>query len=270
MHNPNDPLDRYRSAMAVQLGQMHNEKYYTYDDVDIKRLELRNLAETADYSGMSDTEKFMTIYDRYNQAFRGFWTSSAIWYPSLGNTAVDLIQRDFTSELTAVFGSMEKATDAYRAAQYGNMSDSEIRETIAAKYPPLGKITLREFSYMVDEMSQVGVDEKLRYILGEAMVNSGLGDIMVREELLDKPIDIQMLCKQYNTMRNAIAKTISNDVGNSGAVMRELFGVNYDSYGNVYTNNKSPVNYSLLIKQFTEKYQRWTAADYERWVTVHI
>lgn len=234
LHNPNDSLSNYRSATEYYLGQNYYAKYYNYHDIDLKRWQLRISAENADFSGMNDAEKVMAIYNRYNQAFDGFLSSMAIWYPSAGNSATDLIMREYNSELVTVFGSMEKATAAYRTALYGNMSDSEIREVIAAKYPPIGTITMREFHYMVDEMSHVGVDDKLKYILGEAMANSGCGDILVREDLLDKPFDLQMLCKQYNTMRNAMAKTSSNNVGNSGAVMRELFGVSFDDWGNAY------------------------------------
>jgi len=268
MHNPNDPLSRYRSAMEYYLGQMHNEKYYNYADVDAKRWQLRIIAENADYSGMSDTEKVMAIFDRYDQAFPGFLSSYAIHYSNLGNSAADLVHREYINELISVFGNMEKATVAYRKALYGDMSNSEIREAIAAKYPPIGKITMREFHYMVDEMNQVGVDEKLRHILGEAMASNI--DTLVREELLDKPFDMQMICNQYNSMRNAMAKTSFNDVGNSGTVLRELFGVSFDYFGNAYSDRRHSVDFNLLKDQLVKKYSKWMAADYDRWLREHI
>jgi len=208
LHNPNDPRSRYEQAMMVQLGLLQSAKHFEYGDVNAKLKELRSIADCADYSGMSDAEKVMAIYNRWDQAFGDFRQASAIGYGSLAGlqTADSIIRLQFYNELKSVFGSVEKATAAYRAAQYGGMSNSEIRMEIAAKYPPMNKITLRDFYYMVWEMEQVGVDEGLPRVLGSA--NSW--GVLVREELLDKPLDVRWLCDSYNTMRNAMAKTLTN------------------------------------------------------------
>ena len=52
-------------------------------------------------------------------------------------------------------------------------------------------------------------------------------------------------------MRNAMAKTIFNDVGSAGAVLREHFGMSFDSLGNAYASRTS-LNFSLLTKQFLQ------------------
>ena len=264
LHNPYDPRSRYEQAMIVQLGLMHNAKYFDYGDVNAKLRELRNIAETSDYSGMSDADKVMMIYNRWDKAFGDFRQAAAVGSMGLAGiqTADNKIMLQFINELTDVFGNMENVHAAYRTAQYGNMSNSEIRAEIANRYPSTNKITLRDFYHMVWEMEQVGVDEGLPRLLS----NANNWGPLVREELLDKPLDVRWLCDTYNSMRNAAAKTFNNDVGNSGIVLKELFSVVFDGMGNAYGNPQRTVDYSLLINQAIQKYyENWTVKDYEKW-----
>ena len=67
-------------------------------------------------------------------------------------------------------------------------------------------------------------------------------------------------------MRNAAAKTFYNDVGNSGTVLRELFGMSFDHWGNAYATPRNTVDYKSLIQQLQQKYYSdWTIRDYEEW-----
>ena len=265
LHDPNDPRSRYQQAMIAQLAYSHRAKYYDYGDVYGKLENLKNTADTADYSGMSDAEKVMAIYDRYDQAFGDFRRAEAIGHGEVGalRTADIMIRMQFENELRSVFGSIENAQAAYSVAQYGNKSNTEIRAEIAEKYPPINKMTLREYYYMVWEMQQVGADDGFAWVSSRM---TGFMDTLTREELLDRPLDISFLCYTYNTMRNAAAKTFYNDVGNSGIVLRELFGVSIDSWGNAYATPRNSVNYQSLIQQLQQKYYSdWTVRDFEQW-----
>ena len=175
-----------------------------------------------------------------------------------------LIMNQFENELISVFGSVERAEAAYRTTVYGNMSNAEIRETIAAKYPPMNEITLREFHEMVWEMQVAGADEGLSNVLFRA-ATEGVG-VLAREELLNQPLDVSWFVSTYNSMRNAAAKTFYNDVGNSAIVLTELFGVYQSGGGNLSTNLRSPVSYQTLIPQLQQKYASWTENDYMQWL----
>ena len=265
IHNPNDPRSRYQQAMQAYLGLQHAANYYNTEGAAWKLMDLKHIADNADYTGMSDAEKVMAIYDRYDQAFGNFRRASAIGYQGLSGIQTDDVKiwRQFNNELISVFGSIERANAAYRTAQYGNMSDAEIRAEITAKYPPTDRMTLREFHEMVWEMSVVGVDDGLSTVLGTAADRMG---ILVREELLDKPLDLNWLLNSFNTLRNSQTTHFRDAVRNTDVVLRELFDVQFDALGNASTNGRSTVDFELLIRQLTQKYQNsWTVRDYEAW-----
>ena|GEM_PF-3237482 len=254
-------------AMEVKLGLMHKSKYFDFLDTDEKLRKLLEATSTANHKGMSNAAKALAIYTRWDEAFGDFRKAAAIQYT--GSMSSDLrtdqkIINQFNNELISVFGSVKNAEAAYRTAIYGNMSNAEVREAIAAKYPPMDKITLREFHEMVWEMQVAGADEGLSNVLFRAATD-GVG-VLAREELLDYPLDVSWFVSTYNTMRNAAAKTSYNDVGNSAVVLNELFGVYKESGGNLATNRRSSVNYQTLIPQLQQKYANWTENDYMQWL----
>jgi len=264
--SPNDPLLQWQSAMSAKLGQMHNARFFDYGNVSGKLARLRNIAETVDYSGMSETEKVLAIYNRYDQAFGNFRMASAIGYPALAGERTDseMIMRQFNDELTSVFGSVERAREAYRVAQYGNMSNAEIREAISTKYPPANEMTLREFHEMVWEMFHVGADDGLMSVLSTATDRMG---VLAREELLDRPLDLRWLSNSYNTLRSSMTNHFRDAVRNTGSVLRDLFGMDFDARGNAISHQRSSVDYEALIRQLTNRFfNTWTAKDYENWL----
>ena len=62
-----------------------------------------------------------------------------------------------------------------------------------------------------------------------------------------------------------MAKTIFNDVGTAGVVLREHFGMSFDGWGNAYAD-RAPVDFSSLIKQLTLYYDKWTIKDYDEFL----
>ena len=114
-------------------------------------------------------------------------------------------------------------------------------------------------------MKTARVDEGMWQVLYYATTDNVSN--LAREELLDKPLDVNWLCSTYNTMRNSLAKTFHTDVGNSGAVMRELFDISFDGRGNAVSNWRRSVDYKTLIAQAIKRYETdWKAYDYERWL----
>jgi hypothetical protein len=257
------PFDSKTGAIAMELGDMHNSKYFKLSFPWLALDELKAYSESTDYTGMTNAEKYTAIYSRYAEAFGDFMPAGAIDYTSDAQSIYARIFTQFGAELTRVFGSSAAAADANRVAQYGDKSQSEVRAAIIEKYPPMNQITLREFHEMTWEMSCVGVDDGLHEVLvhSEDYLGYNVGDVnqnLIREELLDKPLDLQHLCNTYNGMLYAGSVTRS-----AGRVMRGLFGVSFDGRGNAYANNTS-VDYKAYIERLFANRSTWTQSDYEK------
>jgi hypothetical protein len=220
---------------------------------------------------MSDTEKVMSIYNRYDEAFGDFRSVWALPFngDSSEYSAFNRIWNQFQRELTEAFGTPEKATAAYRVAQYGNMSNSDIRASIAAQYPPAGEMTLRDFKYMLWEMRQVGADDGLTYVMNAAMENTEMCSL-VREELLDKPFDINWLLGGYNSLYNSAVNQPRVIERGTDKVLEQLFSVHFDNRGFATTNRRSPVDYTSQARILNSKYDNWTKQDYENVMLPHF
>jgi hypothetical protein len=254
------PFGTMEGTILGRLGERRDAQYF-----NIKVSLSRFMAEKPDYTGMSDAEKYTAIYDRYKEAFGDFLPAGAISYVGDPQATTSQIWMQFGRELREVFGSYEAALRANKVAQYGNMSDSDIRAAIASKYPPMNKITLREFHEMTWEMCRVGVDNGLHEVLGSSTSwgyysNNSVSSGLIREEMLDKPLDLKSLCDAYNGMLYAGSTTSA-----AGQVLRELFGVRFDARGNAYSNSPSPMNFEAYVKQWLASHKDWTAEDYENY-----
>jgi len=261
-----------RNAKMAYFGQQDLMKHLTNPEIFINggfwgRLEeLRNIAATIDYSGMSDTEKVMSIYNRYDEAFGNF-RCGGLFAGGNSNISDGLmrVNAQFQRELISVFGTAEKAQAAYRRALYGNMSSFEIRAEIASKYPPPGQMTLRDFNKMLREMQEVGAADGLYFAYGRAMENTAMCSF-VKAELMDTPLDINWLVDGFNSIANcAVNHTRTRALG-TGRVMEQLFGVQFDNRGNAFTNRRSPVDYASQSRIISSRHDNWTARDYENWL----
>jgi len=264
--DPSSSVSVARMAMSAYLADLNisntlgNVSFPSY-----KLRELKELADATDYSKMSDTQKVMTIYGRYEEAFGNFLNVGYIQY-SGSNGLSDSRSRavsQFKRELIDAFGSLEKAQEAYRFAQYGNMSNADIRASIVANYPPVGEMTLRDFNFMLQDMVHLGVDDGLAHAFGAALEISGLNSI-AREELMDTPLDINWLCDGYNFLLNdAIQRDRTIELG-TNRVLLQLFGVQLDRNGNASSNIRTPVNYTSQARILSSKYNSWSAQDFEK------
>ena len=266
-----------RSVMGAYLAEQHlsrnlkNPEDFKNGAFWGKLEELRNIAATADYSGMSEAQKVLTIYHRYDEAFPGFRDVGASW-PS-GNSdftnAWNRVNSQFQRELISAFGTAERAQTAYRCALYGHMTSYDIREAIASKYPPPGEMTLRDFSHMLREMMDVGADDGLGFAYNSAMESSGMCGFAM-SELMDKPLDINWLCNGFNQLlNNAVQHERTRALG-TNKVLEQLFKVNLDSRGFASTSRRSPVDFTSQARILSSKYDNWTAQDYEKWMLAEL
>lgn len=160
------------------------------DSAQVKLAKLQQMAEEADYTGMSYSEIYTAIWSRYDQAFDGNWASIR-WFPSIqeeGDLAtyyfrmeVDRnisapLMREFKAETGINVMSWtkeewpqhERDMQTYRdyvlskygnldaqVLGYGDMTTEEMEQAIYKKYE--GKDTLRDFLNMQGELFHAGV-----------------------------------------------------------------------------------------------------------------
>ena len=252
---------------VMRLSWEHNLKYFDFSS-GISLEQVIDSGKNADYTGMSDAEKYMTIFNRYAQAFgENFANWAGTIYITDSNSIFSRVRHEFNKEVIAAFGTSEKATQAYRTALYGNMSENEVRAAIAAKYPPANKMTLRDFMYMVIEMNEFGVDGGLSRVLDSALSfhdlliagQTGVNTHFVREGLLDQRLDLSRICNGYNS--RYMAGTVSIQ---TGFLLQDLLGISLDGKGYASTPpSLDYLNWDELIKQWATNYLRWTDEEHE-------
>lgn len=182
---PEDTLtisNRAPAASDIQPG----------DSTQVKLAKLQQIAEEADYTGMSYGEIYTAIWNRYDKAFDGNWASIYTFNQIMGPVdgyAADQqfrseIQRNISIPLKREFKEKtgidvmvwtkeewpqhERDVEAYReyvlskygnlhaqGCGYGDMSIGEIEQAIYKKYE--GKDTLRDFLNMQGELLHTGV-----------------------------------------------------------------------------------------------------------------
>lgn len=207
-----DPLDpKYwgitytdeKQIKLAQIGLLNSAKYFDFKNANC----FDEMTANADYTGMSNAEKYTAIYDKYKYCYgENFLSAFAYSYPYTGpDDPYSAVQRTFLAELTSEFGSIEAAWQANKTAQYGNMSDSDIRKVIMDKYPPMGEITIRDFYKMTFEMRTVGVDCGIggdMDLLVKCYDTSG--DPLVQERNLDLPVTYEGLRKMQDAYNGKI------------------------------------------------------------------
>ena len=173
------------SATGIQPG----------DSIDVKLAKLRKLNEEADYTGMSYGEIYTAIWNRYDEAFDGNWTSIMAFsrIQEKGSVAASdfrseisrnirfHLEREFEAEtgidvLTWTkdeWSQHKRDMAAYskyvqskygnlraQALGYGNMTIDEIEQAIYEKYE--GKDSVQDFLNLQGELLLTGVmDSKL-------------------------------------------------------------------------------------------------------------
>ncbi len=174
------------SATGIQPG----------DSIDVKLAKLRQMAEEADYTGMSYGEIYTAIWNRYDEAFDGNWASimafsriqekgdiaTSDFLREVNRNVSNQLEREFkaetgidllTSREKGEWLEFERKREMYgdyihskygnlhtHALGYGNMTIDEIEQAIYEKYE--GKDSVQDFLNLQGELLLTGVmDSKL-------------------------------------------------------------------------------------------------------------
>lgn len=172
------------------------------DSVQVKLEKLRNIADAADYTGMSYEEIYCAIWDRYQTAFNGILPAArliggeewgainnqfgkevdrAVFYPLFREVEAETGLRRGTQEFSDYWReNCDYGIKFYSAALgYGGMTAEEKERAIAEKYA--GKNTIFDFASMIGEMDATGVfAEKMERSVVSSMVH------MISQELVYK------------------------------------------------------------------------------------
>lgn len=149
-------------------------------DTEAKLAELREIGANADYTGMSYSEIYKAIWDRYNEASDGKLGMNAFYSPPL-NKDIPAINNQLSKELQLhIYTPLEKELEeelgftkqenraAFQehfierrnaihaeAMGYGGMNYEETEQAIVEKYK--GKTSLQDFLEMQGELYETGV-----------------------------------------------------------------------------------------------------------------
>lgn len=134
--------------------------------------ELDELTKAADYTGMSDAEKYRAIYEKYQYCFgENFLDTEAIGFsrPTASEDSYHLTVLKFYDELKENFGSRAKSMEIRCEALYGTTDKYEVRQAIIDKYTDGRNITLGNFYKMANEMYECGVGGDIMNWVDESM-----------------------------------------------------------------------------------------------------
>lgn len=134
--------------------------------------ELDSLTKSADYTGMSDVEKYKAIYEKYQYCFgENFLDTEAIGFsrPPASDDSYRLTVLKFYDELKENFGSRAASMKVRCEALYGTTDKYEVRQAIIDKYMNDGEITLGNFYKMANEMYECGVGGDIMNWVDESM-----------------------------------------------------------------------------------------------------
>lgn len=196
----------------------------------------KDIVANTDYSQMNDVEIYNSIYDRYNEAFGDFLSQHRLHIPYDLKTHYYYAANAFRQELCSHFG-WDGAMEVTRKANYGDMSDVEIRNALAEKYHSGPLMTLRNALSMTYELSFMGMDDNTWAFLSSC--SSGSDEEMYRlgfdgpypeywQMLLDRPVNLERLCSQYDRWTYYGSDRVDAGVGK---LLCYMFQLNLDSKG---------------------------------------
>ena len=221
----------------IQLGYDYRKS--CFDLTNRKDYEAMTAAE--DFTGMTDAEIYKAIYEKYQHCYgENFFEANAIDYINMNmERTYGSILMQFNNELSAVFGEFynHRTMQARREALYGDMSDSEIRQTIMEKYMEDGNITLRNLFKAANEMDSCGVGGKMLF----AMIDFGdghesLNDRLPREEFIfareanmDQYVTPRLFQQLYRSCENQV--NFCNGDPNKMAAINQILEMCNGGYG---------------------------------------
>ncbi|MDE7302200.1 MAG: hypothetical protein K2N60_02645 [Oscillospiraceae bacterium] len=176
--------------------------------------EFAKLTAAEDFTGMSDSEIYKAIYEKYQYCYgKNFYYSKAISYPIATSEFDDYnkIIRRFNNEVAAALGGEEQVKAARREALYGDMSDYEVRQAIIDEYDLSDGMTFRELYKMTYDIWKVGLDgglhnrlDELFYDFSTAESRANCDNIAAREKYLDTKVSGKYFSELQKFYDNAV------------------------------------------------------------------
>jgi hypothetical protein len=184
-------------------------------------LEFQQMTEETDLSGLSDTEKYKAIMDKYEYCYGDDFLNSYSLGVPITSQYLGKLKR-LSDELEEQFGSAEAALKVFRQAEYGNITDAQIRAEIIDKYPPKGERTYRDIIYMSYEMNRAGVDNGLfgNGLLQDAAKSYGNKTAADYVKTLDKKVGNDYEAKVWKLFENRTKYTLPTSIG---TVISDIF-----------------------------------------------
>lgn len=191
------------------------------------------------YTTMEDTEIYNAIVDEFKNKYGDNFLEHHILHISPTSYEQADIVSKFFLKLEQYLGDNYKSVA--RTAQYGDMTETEVRLEIAKKYN-YSSMTLRDFMHMSYEMHCVGVDIGL-WNLGESMWSSPNGKYFSGtqeaknenfSQMLDKPLNINAMMVNANGMKFANNPSCSNLLFD---FLSNYFNLRIGNDGYLLTNN---------------------------------
>ncbi len=163
-------------ASASRVAKKNSMLDLTYEDLKAKGTEVKEALSTMDFESMSNPEKYKAITDLFISIFgEDFHTVRQLQEKDASGDNGDRAvfgfvpyERALQSHILYGGGDIPNAANITedirnigtyaREAVYPGKSAEEVRDIIAAKYPPSGGMTNRDFVLMMAEMHEMGVD----------------------------------------------------------------------------------------------------------------
>lgn len=153
----NTSTDNTTSSFADCYEHISEDASATYENRVYYRIEVADTYDIPDYSAMTDSEKYNAVLDEYKHKYGENFLERKKLCLSPVTYEEATIYSDFHLKLEKLIGRTKEIHAAARAADYGDMTDDEVREAIVKQYSQ-DPMTLRDFMYISYELQRVGVD----------------------------------------------------------------------------------------------------------------
>jgi hypothetical protein len=218
----------------IYWGDMTRREYF-----DIFKALTEKLNNT-DLSMLTPAEKYQYIYDMYSEVY-------GVTNDPYSETGIET-HPGFRGKIATTFGSWSAQVDANRDRLYGNMSTTEIIDSISSKYPSAKKITLNELIKMGRELSDVGIGG------GElSQIISDYQEIMERNGVTNAgalPVQWQLIVERYGVHNGSASLASQPSRGlammEAGITISKMLGRDITSYKT--TDGSNDMNMADLIR----------------------
>lgn len=252
---PNDPVIAAQNRQ-INFGMRYKSSCFDFTN----QRDYDMITKNSDYSGMTNTEKYKAIYEKYQHCYgEKFLDALAISYtsPMQNDPYMELCDK-FETEIAKVCSLSEDYTERAnqmrqlrREALYGEeASDEQVRQSIMEKYPAMGEITFRDFYKMTNEMEMCGIGGHVNNWIGEIFSSNASNSRDLREAMLDTKVGFE----QLQAMQKSYSGRLSSNIS-----MHPDFGTVLNKLMTEYKKNAKNIS-TKIIEQMSSNSERTRAS----------